>query len=82
MAGNIPDDEYLAENEELKTLIAKAEAEAPPAPRDITPLKDLLETDFVSIYESLTKPERQRFWASIIKEIIIEEKDVKDVIFF
>lgn len=82
MAGNIPDEEYLAENEELKTLIAKAEAEAPPAQRDITPLKDLLETDFISIYETLTKPEQQRFWASIIKEIIIEGKEVKDVKFF
>ena len=82
MAGNIPDDEYLKEDAELKALIAKAEAEAPPPPRDITPLKALLETDFRSIYEGLTEEERQRFWQGLIKEIKVEGKQIKDVIFF
>lgn len=82
MAGNIPDDEYLRDDAELKALIAKAEATAPPEPKDTTPLKALLETDFKSIYEVMTEEERQRFWQRLIKEIVLDGKTVKDVIFF
>ena len=82
MAGNIPDDEYLKEDAELKALIAKAESEAPPKPRDITPLKELLETDFRSIYETLNEEEKQQFWQRLIKEIKLENKRVVEVIFF
>lgn len=82
MAGNIPDEEYLKEDAELKALIAKAEAEAPPEPRDITPLKELLETDFRGIYEMLDEEEKQQFWQRLLKEIKLENKRVVDVIFF
>lgn len=82
MAGNVPDDEYLREDAELKALIAKAEATAPPEPRDITPLKELLETDFRSVYEMFNDEEKQRFWLNLIKEIKLENKRVVDVIFF
>ena len=82
MAGNVPDDEYLREDAELKALIAKAEETAPPEPRDITPLKELLETDFRSVYEMFNDEEKQRFWLNLIKEIKVENKRVVDVIFF
>lgn len=82
MAGNISDDEYLKEDAELKALIAKAESEAPEKPKDLAPLKALLETDFRSIYETLGAEDRQRFWQTLIKEIKIENKKVVDVIFF
>ena len=82
MAGNISDDDYLREDAELKALIQKAEQEAPPPPRDITPLKKLLETDFKSIYETLNDEEKQRFWREIIKEIKLDGKSVDKVIFF
>lgn len=82
MAGNISDEEYLRDDAELKALIAKAEATAPPEPRDITPLKELLETDFRSVYEMLNDKEKQRFWQQLIKEIKLENKKVSEVIFF
>lgn len=82
VAGNMADDQYLKEDAELKALIAKAEQEAPPPPKDVTPLKDILETDFRSIYAGLTEEERQRFWQSIIKEIKMDGKKLVDVIFF
>ena len=82
MAGNIPDEQYLKDDAELKALIAKAESEAPPAPRDVEPLKELLETDFRSVYEMLNDEEKQRFWQQLIKEIKLENKQVVDVIFF
>ena len=82
MAGNKSDEEYLKEDAELKALIAKAEATAPPEPKDVTPLKALLETDFREIYEVLDEEERQRFWQNLIKEIKLDGKKVVDVIFF
>lgn len=84
MAGNKSDAEYLKEDRELKDLIAKAEAEGPPPERDLQPLRELLETDFRSIYKALDEPEKKRFWQNIIKEIHLEpdEKRVKELIFF
>lgn len=82
MAGNKPDDEYLAEQKEIKALIEKAENDAPPPVRDTAPLQELLETDFKEIYYKLDQWDKKRFWQSIVKEIIIgEDKQVKDVIF-
>lgn len=82
MANNISDDEYLKEDKELKALIAKAEQDAPPPPRDLAPLKELIETDFRSIYQTLTDEEKQRFWRELIKEIKIDGKSIDKVIFF
>lgn len=82
MAGNVTDEEYLRDDAELKALIAKAEADAPPPERDITPLKELLESDIRTIYEGLTDEEKQRFWTGLIKEIVVDKKQVKEVKFF
>ena len=82
MAGNKSDEEYMAEDAELKALIAKAESEAPPKPRDVTPLKELMELDFPSLYASFDDEEKQRFWSKIIKEIKVKDKQVEEVIFF
>lgn len=81
MAGNVSDDEYLKEDAELKALIAKAEAEAPPPPRDIEPLKKLLETDVHELYQMMTEEEKQQFWLRTVKEIIIENNNVADAKF-
>ena len=81
MAGNITDDEYLAEDAEIKALIAKAENEAPPQERDLEPLKKLLETDYKMVYSGLDAENRRRFWRSIIKEIILDDNKVSSVVF-
>jgi DNA invertase Pin-like site-specific DNA recombinase len=81
MAGNMSDADYLKEDAELKLAIAKAESEAPPPERDITPLQELLKTDFEGIYKTFEPEEKRRFWRSIIKEIKFDNKDVVDVIF-
>lgn len=89
MAGNKPDDEYLAEQKEIKDLIAKAENEAPPVERDLSALKAVIETDFKTIYKSLEDEEKRRFWQSIVKEIRFDNCEFHrgkpytlDVIFF
>lgn len=81
MAGNKTDDEYLKEDAELKTLIAKAEDEAPPPDRDTEPLNEILNTDFQAIYKTLDQEEKRRFWRGLIKEIKFDGKDIVDVVF-
>lgn len=70
-AGNMPDDEYLAESKEINQMIVKAEAEAKedPAEKDLSALKVVLETDFRSIYQDLSPEDRRRFWRSLIDYI-------------
>jgi DNA invertase Pin-like site-specific DNA recombinase len=82
MAGNVPDEQYLREDAELKALIAKAEADAPPPPRSVEPLKALLETDFETLYYTFTEEEKQRFWQGLIREIVLRGKKVESVDFF
>lgn len=82
MAGNKSDDEYLQEDRELKALIEKAEKTALPEPRNIESLKELLNSDFRSLYESLIEEEKQLFWARLIQEIKLDGKTIKRVIFF
>lgn len=80
--GNVPDEQYLKEDAELKALIAKAESEAPPEEKNLEPLKDLLETDFRSMYGIMTEEEKQRFWQGLVTEIKLDGKKVKRVLFF
>lgn len=82
MAGNKSDEEYFKEDAELKALIAKAEQDAPPPERDVSGLKEMLETDFISIYKVLNQEERQRFWRGLIKEIKLDRTTVTEVIFY
>lgn len=83
MSGNMSDEEYFKLDAELKAAIAKAEAEAPPKPRDVAPLKKLLASDFQTTYWTLTDEEKQQFWQSFIKEIRLNmDKTIKEVIFF
>lgn len=82
MAGNITDEAYLQEDNELKALIAKAEQTAPPEPKDTTPLKELLNTDFKSLYEGFTDENKQAFWTRLIKEIKLDGRNISEVVFF
>ena len=81
LAGNMPDEEYLKEDAELKAQIAKAESELPPPERDITPLQELLKTDFEGIYKTLDQEEKRRFWRGIVKEVHFQDKDITGVTF-
>lgn len=83
MAGNKPDAEYLAEQNEIKEQIAKAQDEQynPDADKDLSPLQELLETDFRGIYQTLNAEDKRRFWRSIIKEIKVKGNNVVSVDF-
>lgn len=83
MAGNKTDEEYLTESKELKALLKKAEEEegGTEPERDLSPLKEMLQTDFRSIYETLSREDRRRFWRSLIEEIHVEGNLPKKVDF-
>lgn len=81
MAGGKTDDEYMQETKVLKDLIDKASQEDTPIERDITPLKNLLKTDFKALYKDMTEEEKRRFWRTLIKEIHVEGSRIKEVIF-
>lgn len=84
--GNIEEDEYDDEfavlKKDLKTLEAAMEI---PKERDLTALKELIESDYRTIYESLDREHRKAFWRNIIKEFVIgEDRKIipESVIFF
>ena len=77
-------DEYKKAQKELKDAIRKIEEDKPEdfSDRNLTPLKQILECDFEEIYERLNDEERRAFWRSIIKEIIVDGKDLVSVVFY
>lgn len=83
MAGNKSDDEYIKEQNELKTAIKKAESEIPDDPydRDVSHLRELVNMDFKEIYSGLDNDDRRRFWRTIVREIHVEGNDVVSVDF-
>ena len=85
IAGNMTDEEYLADTKALNEQIKKAEQEEQNevAERDVEHLKELLSTDFRTIYDMLDREDKRRFWRTLIKQIhLTEEAKVKSVDFF
>ena len=85
IAGNMTDDEYLTETKLINEQIKKAEEEEKTevAEKDVDHLKELLSTDFQSIYNMLDKEDKRRFWRTLIKEIYVTENaHPKNVDFF
>ena len=83
MAGNKSDEEYFKEDAEIKLAISKAEKELEISrPRNVEHLKDMLESDYQTLYKTFTPEEKQEFWQDLIKEIKLDGKLVSDVLFF
>lgn len=82
MAGNKSDEEYISEQNELKAAIKKAEEKCQPNDEvDLDKLKELLETDFKTIYTSLDDEDKRRFWRTLLKKINVEGNKVVSVDF-
>ena len=71
--GRIEEDEYDKDFAELENDLKKLEAADKPEARDLTALKQLMESDYRTIYEALDKPHRKAFWRNIIKEFVVDE---------
>ena len=81
-AGNMEDEEYLAETKKIKAMIEKATQEDNPEKQvDVSALKDFLNSGFEEIYDSLDKEEKQRLWRSVIDELIYDGKNIASIKF-
>jgi hypothetical protein len=79
-AGNMSDDDYLAQAQEIKTQITRSQAtEIAEEKLDIKSIKEFLSVDFEQIYTTLTKEEKRRLWRSVIDEIHIDGNKVSFV---
>ena len=82
-AGNMTDDEYLAETASVKEAIAAAQKEEnEDLPKlDVDALRQFLASGFENIYSTLSKEERRRLWCSIIDEITVDNGIITDIKF-
>ncbi len=76
--GFIDIDKYKADYERLKNSIVDDEESEE---KDLTEIKKFLNSGFRSIYPTLSETEKQLLWRSIIKDIIIDGREVKTVNF-
>lgn len=81
-AGNMEDDEYLAETKRIKTMIEKATREENQEDTvDVTALKEFLDSGFEGIYDALEKEEKQRLFRSIIDRLVYDGNSVVGIKF-
>lgn len=67
--GLIELDEYKTDREDIDAQIASLSAVKAPSGDDMSALKELLTTDFETLYGTFTPEEKRYFWRGIIKEI-------------
>jgi hypothetical protein len=77
--GNMSDDEYKKAADNLKNKIERAilEDQTTEKPADLTAIKELLSTDFESIYKTLTQKGKQLFWRATIERITFDGKTLQ-----
>ena len=71
-------DKYKQEYALLKSQIID---EPETTKKDLTALKQFLESDFRDIYKTLTPMEKQALWRSVIKEIRVYKREIVEVVF-
>ena len=75
--GNISKQEYERKYSELKMKL-----DSKPVEESSEKIKELVDTDFLSLYETLNREEKRMFWHGLLKEIKIDsECNVKEVVF-
>ena len=81
-AGNMEDNEYLAETKRIKAMIEKATREEnQDGTVDVSALKEFLNSGFEEIYDALEKEEKQRLWRSVIDELVYDGADIVGIKF-
>ena len=81
--GDIDKAEYLERKEKLERELAENMAllQSEDTPKDTRHLESLINSDFETIYRTLTEENKRRFWASIIDKIYIDGKTITKIIF-
>ena len=49
--------------------------------RDLSHIEKILNSNYIDIYNKLTKPNKKKFWISILDKIYVEHGQIKEVIF-
>lgn len=83
--GRISEEEYDTDYMKLEKRLNALDIDVAPPQRNLDALKGLLETDYMGLYQQLTKENKKAFWRNTIKEFGIDEhKKVKaeSIIFF
>ena len=78
------DAEYERDIKDLNRQLREAESHLEPTvERDLDRYKELLKSDWVTLYNALNKENKRAFWRKYIKELHIDIKGkVTDIIFF
>ena len=80
ISGNISDEEYVSETSRIKSEIEKVKREESAyRPINVEGIKRFLESDFRSVYETLSKEDQRRMWRSIIDEIYVDGTSVTGI---
>lgn len=80
IAGNITDEEYVADTKRLRAEIEKAkQANEENRPVDLAGIKKLLSSNFLDAYETLSKEDQRRLWRSLIEEIYVDGTKITGV---
>lgn len=83
--GRIEEEEYDTEYMKLEKQIKKLDVEEVPPQKDLDALKGILESNYRTIYNHLTKENKKAFWRNAIKEFAIDENrkiNPDSIIFF
>ena len=83
--GRMEEEEYDKEYAILEMELSKIEVVEEPKERNLDGLKELLESDFRTIYDSLDRDHKKAFWRNTIKEFTIgEDRKIvpESIIFF
>lgn len=71
--GRIEEEEYDKDYTALENYIKTLEAENKPQERDLTALKEILQSDWRSMYDALDKAHKRAFWRNLIKQFTVDE---------
>lgn len=75
-------DEYKKDYEIYSAALQQIPEVAEDKPPNFSEIRKLLDTDFKSIYDSLTREEKRTLWRSVIKEIRIDnDQNITGIIF-
>ena len=82
--GRITEAEYDKEYEEMETRLQELQTHLEPVvERDLTQYEELLKSDWIDLYNALTRENKRAFWRKYIKEIHVgNNSTVLRVIFF
>lgn len=78
----IEKEEYCAKREDLESQLKECQAAPVPAPApDLDKLRDLLSRDWESVYATFSKSEKNAFWKSFVRSVIVYGDKHMDIYF-